>query len=915
SRDVGFEPLVAGSISVLCASFSQTPMTPVKADEHYITPMIVPLKNWRTRACPAWTRGTFREVCSPGGSCRSYIKGFVALTTDSREQAEQKVKTEAKCAWAEIPRGLSEHEVISTRPADLSGQTSTQHDAPSPTEAHSVPQCCFVWWHLQKWGERKYLKLNPPAPLWPSTQLWPGLLELNLRLISRSSQPSETREDSKVITFECFSASPRLLRRFCLCCPRSSHTHHYRSVCKAVHSHLRPTGVWLAQTGVWLLCHIPFKQTSSLTENALSVCDLDRNSDLPNGSCRGLNTRPHRESFAFMFGQEEERNTVLQHPWLLNAYMKLIYKRERGSVFHRAANRTESLLIGHMCSRPEHGPKSSNKQQRETPQLPQVTEVFLAFLLICVSQAQLVQMGAQELECDVSVESDNRQEWVFTLYDFDNSGKVTKEDMSSLVHTIYDVVDASVNQSCHKSKTLRVKLTVTPDPCIRRREHSHAGTERDWSCHRAEATLQEEVHGADRRHSAHISYRRQASDSPVRTHYCVDENTERRNHYLDLAGIENYTSRFEAMAPPPGRQDHPSRPVHSQSRSRSHEPESHGHQRRSLMASDHSSPPDPRARVPHVIKPPKGAPKGAGVTPVGVVVGPKGTKCYSHHPPAQGGDLGGQDIYHLPQRSQSPPPTHAQHPLQHSHSRRLRAKGREQALSPSRHAQQQQASPGGPEREHPPGVPAGFVLPLPSTFQSCPLRSRVSTLERTPTSLVQNELTTKWPKSMSMAPSLCPTVLVCCAKAVPLQVFSLSSLFKYRFPKIKALLRLQPKNSVSTRDLAPRAVRVCQNLVGLKAQRQVRSARIRSVHPRRRPAKHTVTAVALFWLSLSWENVINYNACIQRPSFRTRMRKAEWHNERSGSRVCMLRFASLGTQYSPTNEKRGTRVLKYGQQI
>lgn len=26
--------------------------------------------------------------------------------------------------------------------------------------------------------------------------------------------------------------------------------------------------------------------------------------------------------------------------------------------------------------------------------------------------------------------------------------------------------------------------------------------------------------------------------------YRVDENTERRNHYLDLAGIENYTSKF-----------------------------------------------------------------------------------------------------------------------------------------------------------------------------------------------------------------------------------------------------------------------------------------------------------------------------------------------------------------------------------
>lgn len=50
--------------------------------------------------------------------------------------------------------------------------------------------------------------------------------------------------------------------------------------------------------------------------------------------------------------------------------------------------------------------------------------------------------------------------------------------MSSLMHTIYDVVDASVNQSCHsKSKTLRVKLTVTPEPSPRRKEHTtHTGT-------------------------------------------------------------------------------------------------------------------------------------------------------------------------------------------------------------------------------------------------------------------------------------------------------------------------------------------------------------------------------------------------------------------------------------------------------
>ena len=27
--------------------------------------------------------------------------------------------------------------------------------------------------------------------------------------------------------------------------------------------------------------------------------------------------------------------------------------------------------------------------------------------------------------------------------------------------------------------------------------------------------------------------------------YCVDENIDRRNHYLDLPGIENYSSKFD----------------------------------------------------------------------------------------------------------------------------------------------------------------------------------------------------------------------------------------------------------------------------------------------------------------------------------------------------------------------------------
>ncbi|XP_035297565.1 protein naked cuticle homolog 1 isoform X2 [Cricetulus griseus] len=37
------------------------------------------------------------------------------------------------------------------------------------------------------------------------------------------------------------------------------------------------------------------------------------------------------------------------------------------------------------------------------------------------------QLKFEELQCDVSVEDDSRQEWTFTLYDFDNNGKVTRE--------------------------------------------------------------------------------------------------------------------------------------------------------------------------------------------------------------------------------------------------------------------------------------------------------------------------------------------------------------------------------------------------------------------------------------------------------------------------------------------------------
>ncbi|XP_076865122.1 protein naked cuticle homolog 2 isoform X2 [Brachyhypopomus gauderio] len=140
----------------------------------------------------------------------------------------------------------------------------------------------------------------------------------------------------------------------------------------------------------------------------------------------------------------------------------------------------------------------------------------------------------QNMECNVPIVDENRQEWVFTLYDLDNTGRVTKEDMSGLMHTICEVVDASVKQSeLSNSKTLRVKLSVTPSVSSNKRDRD-TGSSVNRRDHPEES------------HPCHI--RGKSPDLPgisERKLYCTDENSERRNHYLDLAGIENYTCKFE----------------------------------------------------------------------------------------------------------------------------------------------------------------------------------------------------------------------------------------------------------------------------------------------------------------------------------------------------------------------------------
>lgn len=72
-----------------------------------------------------------------------------------------------------------------------------------------------------------------------------------------------------------------------------------------------------------------------------------------------------------------------------------------------------------------------------------------------------------EFTCDVSVEDSNKKpqpiQFSFTLYDLDGHGKITKDDIGSIVSTIYDSIGKTVVVPHYGKKTINVKLTVSPD--------------------------------------------------------------------------------------------------------------------------------------------------------------------------------------------------------------------------------------------------------------------------------------------------------------------------------------------------------------------------------------------------------------------------------------------------------------------
>ncbi|XP_047481666.1 protein naked cuticle homolog 1-like [Penaeus chinensis] len=98
---------------------------------------------------------------------------------------------------------------------------------------------------------------------------------------------------------------------------------------------------------------------------------------------------------------------------------------------------------------------------------------FLIFQLLMVPQSEVMTQQmvyqisianiAMEVSCDVSVAAGEaeRQEFSFTLYDFD--GGKCGVDIAGLVRTIYEAVGSSLSLPPSGSRTIRVKLTVAPE--------------------------------------------------------------------------------------------------------------------------------------------------------------------------------------------------------------------------------------------------------------------------------------------------------------------------------------------------------------------------------------------------------------------------------------------------------------------
>lgn len=86
------------------------------------------------------------------------------------------------------------------------------------------------------------------------------------------------------------------------------------------------------------------------------------------------------------------------------------------------------------------------------------------------------------------MEDDSKQQplqFSFTLYDLDGHGKITKDDIAGIVSTIYESIGKSVVVPHYGSKTINVRLTVSPDSKTRSHVNARSNKKEEMARRRA----------------------------------------------------------------------------------------------------------------------------------------------------------------------------------------------------------------------------------------------------------------------------------------------------------------------------------------------------------------------------------------------------------------------------------------------
>ncbi|XP_012943497.1 protein naked cuticle homolog 1 isoform X2 [Aplysia californica] len=90
-------------------------------------------------------------------------------------------------------------------------------------------------------------------------------------------------------------------------------------------------------------------------------------------------------------------------------------------------------------------------------------------------------LNIEEFECGVQLEGSesSKQEWFFTLYNFDGHGRITKEDLSSLLKALYDAVGSSIKLPPHGARTLKLRLSVGQEQAAQMKNTANLKTNPD----------------------------------------------------------------------------------------------------------------------------------------------------------------------------------------------------------------------------------------------------------------------------------------------------------------------------------------------------------------------------------------------------------------------------------------------------